>query len=93
MPKRSNGRERHQRQNVPHHIASSKYMKNYDPNKKSWYLMDWVVNNLYWCVMSYELLVYGFEWRKDLLRIDKAFMQNYDEVTNNILDYPKDLQI
>ena len=43
--------------------------------------------------MSYELLVYGFEWRKDLLRTDKAFMQNYDEVTNNILDYPKDLQI
>ena len=68
-------------------------MKNYDPNKKSLYLMDWDVNNLYGCVMSYELLVYGFEWRKDLLRIDKAFMQNYDEVTNNILDYPKDLQI
>ena len=44
--------------------------------------------------MSHELLVYSFEWRKDLLRFDEAFTQNYDEDNGKgyILDYPRELQ-
>ena len=45
--------------------ANCKYIKDYDKNKKSWYLKYWDVNSLYGCVMLQKLPVNKFEWIKE----------------------------
>ena len=44
--------------------ADNRYMKNYDKNKESSYLMCFDANNLYEWAMSQKLPVNGFLWKK-----------------------------
>ena len=62
--------------------ANNKYMKNYDKNKESSYLMYLDTNNLYGWAMSQKLSVDGFKWKTDLSITDKKFIKNYDENSN-----------
>ena len=62
-----------------HAKANSKYMKNYDKNIESSYLMCLDANNLYGQAMSQRLPVNGFEWVEQLSEFDERFIKNYDE--------------
>ena len=44
--------------------ANNKYMKNYDIDDESLYIMYLDANNLYGWTMSQKLPVDGFEWKK-----------------------------
>ena len=75
--------------------ANSKYMKNYNKDIKSSYLVYLDANNLYGRGMSQKLPVNGFKWIKKLSKFNKNFIKNYDENSNKgcILEvdvkYPK----
>ena len=51
--------------------ANNKYMKNYDKNKESSYLVYVDANNLYGWAMSQKQLVRGFKWVKNVSMIGK----------------------
>ena len=59
--------------------ANNKYMKNYDKNIESSYLMYLDVDNLYGWVMSQKLPVDGFKRIKKLSEFNEDFIKNYDE--------------
>ena len=59
--------------------ANNKYMKNYDKNIESSYLMYLEANNLYEWAMYQKLFVNGFEWVEELSEFDECFIKNYDE--------------
>ena len=76
--------------------ANNKYMKNYDENIESSYLMYLDANNLYGWGMSQRLLINGFEWMEHLSEFDGHFIKNYDENNYNKgyileadVEYPK----
>ena len=52
--------------------ANNIYVKNYDKNKNSSYLMHLVANNLYGWAMSPKLPVAGFKWKKMHLTLIKS---------------------
>ena len=56
--------------------ANSKYMKNYDKNIESSYLMYLDANNLYEWIMSQKLLVRCFEWMGKLCEFDLRLIIN-----------------
>ena len=62
--------------------ANSKYVKNYDKNIESSYLMYLDANNLHGCAMSQRLPVNGFEWIEQLSEFDELFIKSYDENNN-----------
>ena len=64
-----------------HVIANNKYMKTYNKNIESSYLVYLDANNLYGWAMSQKLPVGGFKWieKDDLLKFDEIFITNYDE--------------
>ena len=77
--------------------AINKYMKNYDKNIESSYLMCLDANNLYGWRMSQKLPVNGFKWIKNLSNFNKNFIKSYDENSDKgyilevDVEYPKNL--
>ena len=77
--------------------ANNKYMKNFDKNKESLYLMYLDANNLYGWAMSQKLPIDGFRWIRDTFIFDDEFIINYNEDSNKghileiDIEYPKDL--
>ena len=59
--------------------ANNKYMKVYDESKESSYIQYLDENNLYGAAMSEKLPMNGFKWVKDISRIDKKFVKNFDK--------------
>ena len=62
-----------------HARANNKYMKNYDKNIESSYLMYLDANNFYGREMSQKLPVNGFKWVNDLSTFNGRFIENYNE--------------
>ena len=58
--------------------ANKKYMKNYDKNFESSYLMYLDANNLYGWAMSQKLPVNGFMWYNYLSEFNEDVIKNYD---------------
>ena len=77
--------------------SNNKYMKNYDKNIESSYLMYLDANNLYGWAMSQKLPVNGFKWENDLSRFNENFIKNYNENSDVgyflevDIEYPKQL--
>ena len=77
--------------------ANNKYMKSYDKNIESSYLLYLDANNLYGCAMCQRLPVIGFEWMEQLFKFDERFIKNYDEnndqgyILEVDVEYPKNL--
>ena len=77
--------------------ANNKYLKNFDKNTESSYLMYLDANNQYGWPMSQKLPVNGFEWVKKLSKFDEHFIKNYDVNSDKgyflevDVEYPKDL--
>ena len=65
--------------------ANIKYMKNYDKNKESSYVMYLDANNLYRWAMSQRLPVNNFNWKTNMPMFNKEFIKNYDENSDEIL--------
>ena len=59
--------------------ANNKYMKNYDKNKESSFLIYDDANNLYGFAMCKKLPVSDFKWVDDLSIFTEEFIENYDE--------------
>ena len=55
--------------------ANNRYMKNYDKNIESSYLMYLDANILYGWGMSQKLPVNGFKWAKKLSKFDERFIK------------------
>ena len=62
-----------------HAKANNKYMKNYDKNIKSSYIVFLDANNLYGWAISQNLHVNGFKWVKNLSEFNEDLIKNYDE--------------
>ena len=62
--------------------ANNKYMKNYDKNIESSYVMYLDANNLYGWAMSQKLPVDRFKWVEDLSQFTVDFIKNYDGNSN-----------
>ena len=75
--------------------ANNKYMKNYDENIESSYLMHLDANNLYGWAMSRRLPVNGFKWVEELSQFNESFIKDYDENSDKRyileldVEYPK----
>ena len=82
-----------------HAKANNKYMKNYNKNIKSSYLVYLDANNFYGWAMSQKLPVNDFEWieTNDLSTFNENFIKNYDENSDTgyilevDIEYPKEL--
>ena len=59
--------------------ANNKYLKKYNKNIPSSYLLYLDANNLYGWAMSKKFPVNGFEWVNDLSIFNENFIKNYDE--------------
>ena len=77
--------------------ANNKYMKNYNKDIISSYLMYLDASNLYGWTISQKLLMNGFKWVKNLSQFNESFIENYDE-SSDIgyflevdIDYPEKL--
>ena len=59
--------------------ANNKYIKNYDKNKESSFLIYVGANNLYGWIMTKNLQVDSFKWVDDLSMFTEDFIKSYDE--------------
>ena len=57
----------------------NKYMKDFDPDKESYYLVYLDVNSLYGWAMSEALPLNYFQRNKNTFRFDKDLIKNYDK--------------
>ena len=77
--------------------ANNKYLKNYDKNKESSFLMYVNANNLYGWAMSRKLPVESFKWVDNLMMFTEDFIKGYDEESDIgylllvDIEYPKTL--
>ena len=77
--------------------ANNKYMKSYDKNITSPYLMYLDADNLYGWRMSQKLPLNGFKWVKKLSKFNEDFIKNHDENSNKgyileaVVEYSKSL--
>ena len=77
--------------------ANNKYMKNYDRNKESSYLMYLDVNSLYGWAIYQKQPVGSFKLVKYVSMIDEKFIRNYDNDCNIAfilkvdIEYPEEL--
>ena len=77
--------------------ANNKYMKNYNEDIESSYLMYLDANDLYGWAMSQKLPVNGFKWMEQLSEFNEGFIRNYDENNDKgcifevDVEYPKKL--
>ena len=77
--------------------ANNKYIRNYNKDVISSYLMYLNVNNLYGWALSQKLPVNGFKWVEQLSRFNEIFIKNYAENSDIgyflevYIDYPKEL--
>ena len=77
--------------------ANNKYMKNYNKDIISSYLMYLDANNLYGWAVSQKLPVNGFKWVKNVSRPNDRFIKNYYENSDIVyflevdIDYPEEL--
>ena len=62
--------------------ANNEYMRNFDKNIISSYLMYLDANNSYGWGISQTLPVNGFKWVRKLSRFDECFKKDYDENSN-----------
>ena len=60
--------------------ANNKYIKNYDKNIESSYLIYLDVNKLYRWAMSQKLPVKGFKWVEDLSQFNQDFIKNMGKI-------------
>ena len=60
--------------------ANNKYVKNYDKNMESSYLMHLDANNLHGWAMSQKRPVNGFKWAKTLSKFNESFIKGYNEI-------------
>ena len=79
--------------------ANNKYMKTYDKNKESSFLISNDANNLYGFAMCKKLPVGNFKWIDDLSVFTEDFIKNYDEKDDTgylyvvDVEYPKNLHM
>ena len=79
--------------------ANNKYMKNYNKDEEESFLEYLDASNFYGWAMSQKLPVYGFKWKKDMLKFNEKFIKNYDEdsdkgyILEADVEYPKHLQL
>ena len=59
--------------------TNNKYMKNYDKNKKCFFLMHLDANNLHECPMTEKLPVGNFKWVKNVSKINEELIKDYDK--------------
>ena len=77
--------------------ANNKYVKNYNKDIISSYLMYLDANNFYGWAMSQKLPLNGFEWVKNLSQFNESFIKIYDENSDIgyflkvVIDYPENL--
>ena len=65
--------------------ANNKYMKNYDKNKESLYLIYLDANDLYGWGMSQKLPVDGFKSKKNTSKFNEDFIKNYEVIKDTLL--------
>ena len=79
--------------------ANNKYMKNYDKNKESSFLIYVDANNMYGWTMTKKQSVEGFKWVDDLSMFTEDFIKSYDEESDISyllvvdIEYPKTLRM
>ena len=77
--------------------ANNKYMKNYDKNKESSFIVYLDANNLYGYPMCKKLPVSDFKWADDLSTFTEDFIKNYNENSDKgyffevDVEYPKNI--
>jgi len=75
--------------------ANNKYMKNYNPEEKSSYIMYYDKNNLYGWAMSQSLPIGEYAWNEEKWDIEKIMKLDNEGETGYIfevdLEYPKEL--
>ena len=72
--------------------ANNKYMKNYDKNKESSYLIYLDANNLYGWAISKKLPADGFKWEKNMLNFNEGFIKNYDKDSDKGYTFEVDIE-
>ena len=78
--------------------VNNKYMKNYDKNKESSFLIYVDANNLYGWTMTKKLPVDGLKWVDDLSMFTEDFIKSYDEESDVgyllvvDVEYPKNMR-
>ena len=77
--------------------ANNKYMKNYDKNKESSYLIYDDANNLYRWAMSKKLPIDNFKWVNDLFMFTEDFIKGEESDISYLLvvdiEYPINIRM